>query len=261
MQTPPEAIAGANTPLRSIEEYRGRNDPEAIKAVAQEMEAMFAYELLKAMRATSNAPSQSGLGANTYTSLFDMELSKLIAKRGIGLKNMLLKGIEKQMAVSPETSMEKSRSQEMRKPDEDKSIATDGAAALQKSPLPAGGGSVSSGYGMRPDPFTKKYRFHHGMDIAAPEGSDVKPVKEGNVIFSGEQKGYGNVVVIDHSDGFITKYAHNQLNLVKEGDRVTSNTVIARVGHTGRSTGSHVHFEVTYNGKYIDPAFVLEKKV
>jgi Rod binding domain-containing protein len=95
----PKPIPGAELPARSIEEYRGRTDPGAVKAVAQEMEAMFAYELLKAMRATSDTSSKGGLGPNTYTSLFDMELSKLIAKRGIGLKDMLLKGIEKRAAA------------------------------------------------------------------------------------------------------------------------------------------------------------------
>jgi murein DD-endopeptidase MepM/ murein hydrolase activator NlpD len=260
MQTP-DVSAGITTPLRSIEEYRGRTDPEAIKAAAQEMEAMFAYELMKAMRSASNtSSSQKGLGANTYTSLFDMEISKLIAKRGIGLKDMLLKGIEKQAKASTETDTKKQISGGSQKLDESADVGGEGAAALPNS-LPVSGGSVSSSYGMRPDPFTKSYKFHHGVDIAAPEGSDVRPVKQGTVIFSGEQKGYGNVVVIDHDDGYTTKYAHNQLNLVKEGDVVTSNTVIARVGHTGRSTGPHVHFEISYNGTDIDPAAIVEKKV
>jgi murein DD-endopeptidase MepM/ murein hydrolase activator NlpD len=252
----PNSIPGAQLPARSIEEYRGRTDPGAIKAVAQEMEAMFAYELLKAMRATSDASSKSGLGPNTYTSLFDMELSKLIAKRGIGLKDMLLKGIEKKAATTEKNAGEKT-------------VATErggdavGAASMMKQdatiqqPLPANKGRISSGFGIRHDPFTGAYKFHHGLDVAAPEGSEIRPLKQGNVIFSGEQKGYGNVVIIDHGDGFVTKYAHNQINLAQEGDVVTSSTVIARVGNTGKTTGPHTHFEVIYNGKDIDPAAVF----
>lgn len=103
----PKPIPGADMPARSIEEYRGRTDPGAIKAVAQEMEAMFAYELLKAMRATSDtSTSNGGLGPNTYTSLFDMELSKLIAKRGIGLKEMMLKGIERRTVTTAKNANE-----------------------------------------------------------------------------------------------------------------------------------------------------------
>ncbi|MEW6417042.1 MAG: rod-binding protein [Nitrospirota bacterium] len=80
---------------RNIEEYRGRNDPEAIKAVTKEMEALFAYELIKAMRKTTNTESEDGLGRDTYMSLFDMELARLFAERGFGLQDTLLKGISR----------------------------------------------------------------------------------------------------------------------------------------------------------------------
>lgn len=99
----PGGLPLANGPARSLEEYRGRNDPEAVKAVAQEMEAMFAYELLKAMRKSSGTSMKGGLGGDTYSSLFDMELSKVIAKRGLGLQDMVLKGIrQKNEAASTE---------------------------------------------------------------------------------------------------------------------------------------------------------------
>ena len=80
---------------RNIEEYRNRKDPEAMKAVAKEMESLFAYEMIKVMRETTDDASSEGtLGKSTYSSMFDMELSKLFAQRGLGLQDMLLKGIK-----------------------------------------------------------------------------------------------------------------------------------------------------------------------
>jgi murein DD-endopeptidase MepM/ murein hydrolase activator NlpD len=79
------------------------------------------------------------------------------------------------------------------------------------------------------------------------------------VIFSGEQAGYGNIVVIDHGDGLISKYAHNKTNLVREGDQVDANTVIAHVGYTGRSTGPHLHLEIQDKQGYVDPVKLLAR--
>ncbi len=241
----------------TIERYRGRTDPEAIKAVAQEMEAMFANELLKTMRAASNSSSEKGLGASTYTSLFDLELSKLIAKRGLGLQDMLLKDIARKTAGSSGAGGEEaSTSKNMGEPEN--ASGTD-AESVQNF-LPVHGGKITSGFGMRPDPFNGAYKFHHGIDVAAPEGSDIRALKQGTVVFSGTQKGYGNVIIVDHGDGFVTKYAHNKTNLVQEGDTVTNDTVIAKVGNTGKSTGSHTHFEVIYNGSDVNPALALREK-
>ena len=76
---------------RNIEEYRGRNDPDTVKAVAKEMEALFVYELIKAMRQTTTAETKESLGKDTYMGMFDMELARLLAERGLGLQEMLLK--------------------------------------------------------------------------------------------------------------------------------------------------------------------------
>jgi len=95
------------------------------------------------------------------------------------------------------------------------------------------------------------------MDIAAAAGTAVYPVRGGKVTFSGYQKGYGNVVIVDHGDGFVTKYGHNRANLVDMGTVVGPDTVLAEVGSTGRSTGPHLHFEVSYEGKNVRPETVL----
>ncbi len=119
-------------------------------------------------------------------------------------------------------------------------------------------GVISSKFGMRIDPFTKHMRFHAGLDIAAPMGTPIKAVADGKVIFSGKEKGYGNIVILKHKNGLITKYAHNSKNLVRTGEIVKKGETIGLVGMTGRATGPHVHFEVRLNGRAMNPLKYLK---
>lgn len=112
---------------------------------------------------------------------------------------------------------------------------------------------VSSNFGYRIHPITKELKFHNGVDIPAPKNTNVLASDDGIVIFAKYTYGYGNVVKIEHFDGKITVYAHNNSLLVKEGDIVKKGQVISKVGSTGNSTGNHVHFEVIINNKRIDP--------
>ena len=114
-------------------------------------------------------------------------------------------------------------------------------------------GWISSDYGYRTDPFSGKKGFHHGIDIAGKKGSKVRTVASGVVVFAGKKNGYGNIVEILHANGYTTKYGHNNKNLVKVGDLLNRGDVIGLMGSTGRSTGPHVHFEITYNGKRVNP--------
>ncbi len=118
-------------------------------------------------------------------------------------------------------------------------------------------GIITSKFGIRIDPFTKKLKFHEGVDIAAPVGSPVKSVMDGKVIYSGWIRGYGNVVIIKNGN-LETKYAHNSELLVKKGDIVKKGQIIAKVGTTGRSTGPHLHFEVVIKDKHVDPLKFLK---
>ncbi len=115
-------------------------------------------------------------------------------------------------------------------------------------------GYESSPFGMRIDPFTGELSFHPGIDFAGPEGEPVEAVAAGVVTWAGPRYGYGNMVEIDHGNGYATLYGHSEKILVHVGEVVKKGQEIALLGSTGRSTGPHVHFEVLYNGKPVNPA-------
>ncbi len=128
---------------------------------------------------------------------------------------------------------------------------------LQAEVVPAGRpvtrGWLSSYFGMRTDPFNGRRVHHSGVDFAGKLGSDVVSVAAGVVTYSGKRTGYGNLVEIDHGKGYSTRYGHNLVNLVKVGEVVKKGQVVTKMGTTGRSTGPHVHFEVLYNDRAVDP--------
>lgn len=128
---------------------------------------------------------------------------------------------------------------------------------LQDQVMPAGRpitkGWLSSYFGVRNDPFTGKRARHYGLDFAGAEGAEVIAVAAGVVTYSGPRYGYGNMVEINHGNGFVTRYAHNKENLVGVGDVVKKGQIVAYMGSSGRSTGPHVHFEVLQNGKVVNP--------
>ncbi len=125
--------------------------------------------------------------------------------------------------------------------------------ALLPRGYPVTTGYIGSGYGARTDPINGEAEHHLGLDFDAPQGTEIKAVADGVVSWNGERSGYGNVVEIDHGNGYMTRYAHNQKNLVAVGQRVHAGQVIARVGETGRATGPHCHFEVWLNGRAVNP--------
>jgi murein DD-endopeptidase MepM/ murein hydrolase activator NlpD len=112
---------------------------------------------------------------------------------------------------------------------------------------------VTSHFGWRRDPFTGKAKFHRGIDVRAAYGEDIQTAGAGRVVFSGNQRGYGTTVIVQHADGVKTRYAHLSAALVSAGDQVQAGQVLGRAGRSGRATGTHLHFEVMADGKHVDP--------
>lgn len=229
-------VAVQNALSKKVEDAIGSGlskDAAQRQRVAQEFASFLYLEVLKAMRA---ALPEKGLleteatSRDMYTSMMDAEIARLMAKRDTtGLTKMVEKSLDK-MA--------------------DK-------AQKQNQPVEPTSGVISSSFGLRQDPIDGTPRFHDGIDIAAPAGSPIKAVASGKVIFSGNLTGYGNMVEVDHGDGLVTRYGHNSVNLVAAGDEVQAGQSIALVGSTGRSTGSHLHFEVRKAGKPVNPSILL----
>jgi len=115
-------------------------------------------------------------------------------------------------------------------------------------------GWTSSYYGKRTDPFSGRLAMHKGMDFAGKEGSEVVAVASGVVTWASDRYGYGELIEINHGNGYSTRYGHNAKLLVSVGDTVEKGQAISTMGSTGRSTGPHVHFEVLKNDRQINPA-------
>jgi murein DD-endopeptidase MepM/ murein hydrolase activator NlpD len=132
-------------------------------------------------------------------------------------------------------------------------------AAVTPSGWPVDGGWISSGFGVRADPFNGHQSQHDGVDIASSMGSPVHAVGDGVVSHSGDKAGYGMMVEVTHESGLTTRYAHTSAVLVRVGDRVQKGQSIALVGTSGRSTGPHLHFEVVRNGTAVNPMRYLQQ--
>ncbi len=118
-------------------------------------------------------------------------------------------------------------------------------------------GAISSPFGWRQDPFTKRRDFHTGIDVRGSRGTPIAAAKAGTVSYAGWMGGYGRVVVVNHGGGYTSLYAHCDRLLVRKGQKVNAGQQIARCGASGRATGTHLHFEVRYNNKPINPRKVL----
>lgn len=220
----------------------GNRDAIERQRVAREFASFLLLEMIKAMRATipqGGLSEEASFERDSYMTLADMELARVIAKReGMGLAKMVERALER---AAPAHAGERP------KPSEEPE-----AESVQPAE-----GRISSLFGLRRDPISGENHFHKGVDIAAPEGSPVRAAATGTVLFSGWKEGYGNIVTLDHGNGVVTRYAHNSANLVAEGEKVAAGQEIALVGSSGRSTGSHLHFELLKGGQAVDPLSVV----
>ena len=136
-------------------------------------------------------------------------------------------------------------------------VSTTASAGINSLSWPVLNGRISSKYGFRTHPITKKYSMHNGLDIAANQGADIYAAYHGEVTSAGYSSSYGYYLIISHDDNMQTLYAHCSKLLVSEGDRVERNERIALVGSTGNSTGPHLHFEVRVGSYRLNPQWLL----
>jgi len=125
--------------------------------------------------------------------------------------------------------------------------------AIRPEGRPVMAGYISSYFGGRQDPFDGHEAWHRGIDFAGAMGEQVMSVAAGVVTRAEPASGYGNLIEINHGNGYVTRYGHNQRLLVAVGDTVVRGQPVALMGSTGRSTGPHVHFEVLRNGRQVNP--------
>jgi len=119
---------------------------------------------------------------------------------------------------------------------------------------------LSSPYGYRYHPILHRRLFHKGVDLACKRGTSIYPISPGGVVFSGWRGQYGRLVIVNHQNGYKSYYAHCSRLLVKAGDKVSYTTILARVGRSGLASGNHLHLEIHYKEKCINPARFFDFK-
>jgi murein DD-endopeptidase MepM/ murein hydrolase activator NlpD len=219
-----------------------------LEDAARQFEAMLLQVVMKEMRKTVPEGMFGSSGGEIFQDLFDQELSTQMLAEGPGLG----------LAASIVGGERFSTTNALNRPFAIQAYGSQGrtrdAEFLDVLPVE---GRISSSFGSRKDPIRGSQRQHHGMDIAAAEGSDIRAVRDGTVRFADEQGSYGNLVILDHGNGLETRYAHCSELMVQEGEKIRAGERIALVGSTGRSTGPHLHFEARQGGAAVDPKEVF----
>ena len=205
----------------------GIRDSRSVSEVAQEFEALLLGYLLKVMRQSVESgglfPKESG--HDTYLELMDQQLARSLArKQSLGIAD-LIEGQLKQ-ATGHQKAV---------------------PVAIENPYRPV------SDMGWRRDPINGEWRYHKGVDLAAPEGTPVPSLGSGKVVFSGWRRGYGNTVIVQDSQGVRVRYGHLKEALVRTGESVAANQVLGQVGKTGRATGPHLHIEMEKGGRWVHP--------
>jgi murein DD-endopeptidase MepM/ murein hydrolase activator NlpD len=252
-----------------------------LKDLAAEFESMLLGQMLRTMRESGSWKDENedgdGFGGSALFETLDAELSRHLSKaQGFGLAGTLMPqlvsmtGSAASRAVSalpdPQatTSPAAGRTAAPALASTVASIvanagALDSAPGAPPSALDALDAAdhdraVTSPFGWRRDPFTGSATYHRGVDLRAAYGEPVSAMAGGTVVYAGTQGGYGHTVVVEHANGVRSRYAHLSSILVDQGSEVTAGDAIGRAGRSGRATGTHLHFEVTQDGRPIDPA-------
>lgn len=272
------------------DETRRRLAGKSPEAVAKEFESVLLAQVISAMRKT--VPESGMLEASASRRMldgaFDQEVARsLAAKGGLGIAEQILGQIQREQArrdatagvghrgtasvsaaVATTASAASARAGAALAPARTAGLAPASVHAViaptQRTSATAAvtpvEGEISSPFGLRSDPFTGEERFHAGVDVAAPRGTAIRSVADGEVVFSGWRRGgAGRVVEVRHADGLVTSYAHAEKTLVRAGQRVVAGEVVATVGSSGRASGPHLHFGAARDGQPIDPSGILER--
>jgi murein DD-endopeptidase MepM/ murein hydrolase activator NlpD len=222
------------------------SERERLLRAAAEFESMLMLQMLKEMRKSGSwedEEEQDGFGAQTLLETIDVELASHLSKvQGLGLGRQLLEVLGGRVSAAADDA----------RPDVPEAAVTAAVASSDGVAVP--GGDVTSGYGWRLDPLLGAPRFHRGIDIRAAYGQDVPAAAPGRVVSAGTEGGYGETVVIEHAGGLRTRYAHLSSTQVAAGDEVREGQIVGRAGRSGRTTGTHLHFEVlTASGDPLNP--------
>lgn len=207
----------------------------------------FKLRLITDLEMKRPAPSMFGIGG--FNDSTDRSLAEELTTNGLDLLGLLSKDLERleKMARFQEESFNNLKSHLADKKD-----------LIDRTPYrwPVRG-FLTSTYGLRTHPLTGQQQMHLAIDIAALKGTPIRAPGDGIVTFAGENPSLGNMIVIDHGYGIITRYGHNNANLVRAGQKVKRGDVIATVGSTGRSTGPHLHYEIRFNDVAVNPLSII----
>ena len=238
----------AAAPAEADRSRRSSDRPEEAQKLAKlagEFESMLLLQMLREMLQSGSwkdeEDEKDGFGADTLFDTLDMELASYITKaQGLGLEKSLVRQVIGEDATPTIDADVRSRRSSDR---------PQGADAVS----PLADRVETSPFGWRRDPFSGATTYHRGVDLRAAYGEPIGAADAGTVVFAGEQRGYGQTVVVEHAGGVRTRYAHLSSLTTEAGADVKAGDTIGRAGRSGRATGTHLHFEVTQNGHHVDP--------
>jgi peptidoglycan hydrolase FlgJ len=274
----PAALTGLLSPLWSGGDEAARIRQKSPRDIARDFEALLVTQMIAAMRKTlpTSGLLEPSAARRMLDGAFDHELARaLVDGGGLGVAQQIeariAGGALRASALRAHGTAAATAEARVEPAAEAAGVTSDiavRASAASPALLDAADdlaaplqvpvdGRLTSGFGVRRDPFTGERRFHQGVDLAAPRGAPIRVAADGEVVFSGRRGRAGNVVEVRHADGLVTSYAHAERLLVVSGQKVGVGDVIATVGSSGRSTGPHLHFTARVDGQVIDPTKVL----
>lgn len=232
---------------------------EQAKTAGKQLEAFFMRQLLTEARPQGGGGIDGGFAGDTFKQMLDEALAdKMSGAGGIGLADMFARQLDPSASVAAKAPLTGEFGAHHAGLPMPATTIDDGARVgpqLGDAPrfiMPTTG-RASSGYGARLDPINHTSQVHPGFDLAAPSGTRVNAAAAGEVVHAGPAGTYGNLVIVRHTDGFETRYAHLSKVDVKKGETVVPGQDVGEVGTTGHSTGPHLHFEIRKEGKALDP--------